>query len=354
MSPRLGFWLSGFVIACALAVRVSDEVFPGARVIVAGGTFLLIGISGEIVSEIRVRRRPLPTIDDRLADGRVEIARVRDVRSEPNRNDERFGRFLGLESKSESVDSKTTLEIERVCPPLLGRIAIVSLFVGRDRRSWSERELADAHAVLLRAGEWIEREALRYRASVNVEIANAYFIHDDETSDEVAIGFQAEGDSVGPFEHEAGFKALVGVTRAAVALGFRDASDLFAEIGERIAADVTVWLLHPRQAGRSFALPGDRSEWAGLSLAVCFPREASFPEPISGPARVDGVTVVHELLHLFGASDKYGQSLRTFAAKTVTGREVMRLDETRLSRLRIDPSTASEVGWVETVQKPQE
>lgn len=351
MSPRLGFWLSGFVIACVLARGTSDDTFPGARVIVAGGAFLLIGVSGEIVSELRARRQPLPTIDDRLADGRVEIAGVHDVRSEPNRNDERFGRFLGLIGNSEPVAMKSSMENTRVCPPLLGRIAIVSLFVGRDRRGWSERELADAHEVLLRAGEWIEHEALRYGAGVNVEIAETYFVYDDETPDEVAIGFQAEGDSVGPFEQEAGLKALVGVTRAAVASGFRDASDMFADISGRIAADVTVWLIHPRQSGRSFALPSDHSGWAGLSLAVCFPREASFPEPISGPARVDSVTVVHELLHLFGASDKYARPLRAFTPKTVTSREVMRLDETRLSRLRIDPSTASEVGWMEKLRE---
>ena len=49
------------------------------------------------------------------------------------------------------------------------------------------------------------------------------------------------------------------------------------------------------------------------------------------------MTVVHELLHLFGATDKYGRSLRDVPPGTVTSRDVMRLSETRLSRLRIDP-----------------
>jgi hypothetical protein len=81
-------------------------------------------------------------------------------------------------------------------------------------------------------------------------------------------------------------------------------------------------------------------------MAVCYPCEASFPEPLVGPARVDPVTVVHELLHLFGASDKYGRPLTAYAPRTVTSREVMRLSEERLARLRIDPSTAAEIGWV--------
>ena len=57
------------------------------------------------------------------------------------------------------------------------------------------------------------------------------------------------------------------------------------------------------------------------------------------------MTVVHELFHLFGASDKYGIPLRSFPPKSVTDRDVMRLDSETLSRLRVDPATAAEVGW---------
>jgi hypothetical protein len=87
----------------------------------------------------------------------------------------------------------------------------------------------------------------------------------------------------------------------------------------------------------------------GVALAVCYLREASFPEPLprNASARVDPVTVVHELLHLFGASDKYGHPLREFEPGTVTRHEVMRLSESRLSRLRIDERSARELGWFE-------
>ena len=92
-------------------------------------------------------------------------------------------------------------------------------------------------------------------------------------------------------------------------------------------------------------MPREDSLLPGVSLAVCYPRESSFPELLDGTARPSAVTIVHELLHLFGATDKYGRSLRDFAPKTVSSHEVMRLSETRLSRLRIDPYTAAEIGW---------
>ena len=53
-------------------------------------------------------------------------------------------------------------------------------------------------------------------------------------------------------------------------LGFADASDLTTIIEARIDADICVWLLHERRAGRSFALPRDESKLPGVALAVCY------------------------------------------------------------------------------------
>jgi hypothetical protein len=234
-----------------------------------------------------------------------------------------------------------------VSPPLLGTIAIVSAFVGRHRRPWSDSEIAQAHAALLHAGEWIEREAIRWAAPLNIALASTYFVaEDDSRADDVEMMFVPEGDTVGPLEARAVTKALIDSSRVAAQLGFRDAVDWWAQIKPRLEADVLVWLLHPRCAGRSLAIPLDQTELSGVSLAVCYARESSFPEPLAGPPFTDPVTVVHELLHLFGASDKYGVPLRDYPPGSVTSRDVMRLNETRLSRLRIDPRTAWEVGWV--------
>ena len=76
------------------------------------------------------------------------------------------------------------------------------------------------------------------------------------------------------------------------------------------------------------------------------PAKKTSPSRWTGPPFTDPVTIVHEVLHLFGASDKYGVPLRSFAPKSVTHREVMRLDEESLIRLRIDPLTAREIGWL--------
>jgi len=65
----------------------------------------------------------------------------------------------------------------------------------------------------------------------------------------------------------------------------------------------------------------------------------------AGPPFADPVTIVHELLHLFGASDKYNVPLARFPDRSVTDRDVMLLQYNSLGRLRIDPLTAEELGW---------
>ncbi|MCA1686199.1 MAG: hypothetical protein LC745_09520 [Planctomycetia bacterium] len=345
MSTRVGFWLAGVVVGVVLGAAVPETLFPGARPILFGAGFLLLGLLGEGVSSLLRGQDPgaVTARDRRPADGNVDLAGVPGVRREANPVDPRFGAYLGPDAAHPTDD--VAGPAQRMSPPLLGRVAVVSLFVGRDGRDWSAREIAEAHQALTRAGQWLEAEAIRHGAAVNLELGDTYFSFHEDAEDEVAVGFAAEGDDVGPWEEGATTKALVTASRAAARLGFRDAEDLFRTVAALIRADATVWLMHPRQAGRSFAVPLEDSALRGVSLAVCYPRESSFPEPLAGAARPDPVTLVHELLHLFGATDKYGQSLREFPARSVSSREVMRLQETRLSRLRIDPGTAQEIGW---------
>jgi hypothetical protein len=306
----------------------------------------LVALLVEIAALVRASGAPAQERLPRYAppaDGAVGIVPLAGVVSESNPHDPRFRRFLTVET-SESFPGSAPPE-SRAAPALVGRVVLVSLFVGRNGEVWSETEVARAHGALVRAAAWIEREAIRWNAPVNLDLAETYFVVEDDESEDVEIGFYPKGDDVQPFEADAVTKALRCTSRAAGQLGFHDAAALFAAINGRFQADTRVWLLHPREAGHSLAVPLDETPLAGVSLAVCYAREASFPEPLVSPPFTDPVTIVHELLHLFGASDKYGVPLRSFPPRSVTNREVMRLDESSLLRLRIDSLTAEEIGW---------
>jgi hypothetical protein len=341
-------WVAALIAVAVLgyAIPWSDE-WSQAGPLALLLTVALVALLVELVTLARAdggrAHEQLPE-DARPADGAVGIVPLAGLLSEPNPHDPRFRRFVALEPGVSVPASR--LPGTRSTPPLLGRVVIVSVFIGRDGEGWSDAEIARAHAALLRSAGWIEREAIRWNAPVNLDVAETYFAVNDEEAEEVEIAFSPKGDEIQPFEAHAVTKALRGASRAAELLGFHDAVALIEEINPRLAADTLVWLLHPRQAGHSLAVPLDDTPLAGVSLAVCYAREASFPEPLGTPPFTDPVTIVHELLHLFGATDKYAVPLRSFPPKSVTNREIMRLDETSLLRLRIDPLTAQEIGWL--------
>jgi len=280
-----------------------------------------------------------------MPDGIVDIVPTRGVIGKVNERDPRFTAFLNLESTEQVLAFPSRPIHDRSLPVMLGRVAMISVFLGRDGRTWTDREIAAAHAAMIEAGLWLEREADRYKAPLNVSLAEIYFVADAEEPDDVEMTFVVEGSGKGPIEARAVTKALIDLSRAAAQLGFQNAQDWVARINSRVEADVHVWILHPLRMGRSLAIPLDLTELEGVSLAVCYAKEASFPEPLSGFVFTDPVTIVHELMHLFGATDKYGTPLGSFPADSVTSHDIMRLSKTQLSRLRVDPRTAVEIGW---------
>lgn len=304
----------------------------------------VIGLGGEAWLLLGDLRRPRPSTtptDLRPPDGHFERAPIPGAVGIPNSFDPellRFERFEDEPPRPAAVDRPAA-------EALLGRVLVVSLFVGRFGRPWSDSEIAATFRALGRAAQWIEREALRWQATVNVDLAATYFAAEDPDSPDVEVQFVPEGDHVGPFEAHADSKTIASASRAALALGFADIEAMMRAVGRRCQTDAVVWLVHLRAGGRSLAIPGRESPVPGVALAVCYAREASFPEPLDGPPFPDPATFAHEALHLFGATDKYREPLRTYPAGLVTRSDIMCLYEDRLSRLRVDRLTAREIGW---------
>lgn len=282
-----------------------------------------------------------------MPDGVVDVAELSGLIGKVNEVDPRFEAFVRVDATPEVRSEYYHSSRRRELPYLLGRVLITSVFIGRDGRAWSDEEIAESHTALLRAGRWLENQAIRYDVPLNVSLAKTYFVAEleDDDDEEVEVTFMPRGIGEGPIEAHSVTKALVDMSRAASQLGFENAQTWLAGINPRVEADAYVWILHPLRMGRSFAIPADVSELDGVSLAISYAREANFPEPLLGLPRTDPATIVHELMHLFGAMDKYGVPLSSFPRHQVTSQDVMRLSQSRLSQLRVDPLTAFEVGW---------
>ena len=353
MSIRRGGWLLGAALGSSLSACLAAD--PSTRHLAVSLGLLALALAGllaEFVALIgagRGRARRFAPHDATPADGVVGVAALVSLDGRANAVDPRWRRFQSP-AGGDLPPRPGFLEAE-ASPSLLGRITVFSIFLGADGRGWTDGEIARGHASLERAGTWIEREAARLGAPIHVELAGVYFQSEEESAAAVELGFVAEGEDVGPLEADAGVKYLAMASRAAARFGFADAADLQGRVNELVRSDRRVWLLHLRQAGRSIAIPASESDLAGVGLAVCFAREASFPEPLGGPGRVDPTTVVHELFHLFGASDKYGTPLRSFPPKSVSSADIMKLDHDHLGRMRVDALTALEVGWRQSLDR---
>ena len=276
------------------------------------------------------------------ADGTVEVIPVPNVHATPSVSDRRFGKFVSIESR----EGKGSVRRGGV-PPLLGRVAIGSFFLGMHGKGWKDEEIAGGMHTLIRAGEWIEREAIRQNAAVNIRLLDTYFVANDPVvmDKEVEIAILPEGDGEGLHDAHAEVNLMASVGRASQILGFRDIADLVSRIRDLVDCDTLVWLVHVRSRGRSFVVTESVSAMRGVNLAFCFAAEDDFPGRLVGPPLSDPTTFAHELLHLFGATDKYAMSLDSFPPDSVTRMDIMRLEVETLKRLRINPLTAEEIGW---------
>ncbi len=342
MTRRSFIPFAGFVLALA-AVSVLDPPFIGR-----GGLILLVLLGGLLAALLTTivhtlaDDRPARRVAQEPADGFVPVVSLEGVESMPNAERPEIRQFTGLDARFAA--SRTREKSPRL--ELSGRVAVFSIFVGRDGFGWSNREIAEAYDSLLRMGRWLERQAASWRAPLDLELVGTYFAAIDEREEDVELAA-----SLDPYENtidevDTDVRGIASAGRVAARLGFSDLPTMTARIDGLVDHERTVWFVHFRRAGRSRAIKADVLSLPGAGLALCYARESTASAPLVGLPYVDPVTLVHELLHLFSATDKYGTSLETFPRLTVTSRDVMRLDLNRLSRLRVDALTAWEVGWI--------
>jgi hypothetical protein len=286
---------------------------------------------------------PEVTEGSRPADGVAEW--IEPVGLERLANPERDGVGRLIAPRREAFGKVRSISANAGTPRLLGEVAVWSIFVGRDGRDWTDDEIAQALVATERACIWLEEEALRLGAPLNLSLVSTYLAGRDDREEEAEIGFVTVGDRLQPGTSEVEAKGIGSTSRVARDLGFSDVVDLVECLSTTVKADHQAWVVHLRREGTSFAVPPDLTPIPGLCMAFCYVDEATFSGPLRRFSGADPVTIAHELLHLFGASDKYNTSIRSYPEGSVTRRDIMRLNYDRLSQLRVDRLTASELGW---------
>jgi hypothetical protein len=307
------------------------------------GAFIVLVRSGAVPESAPLDARP--------PDGVVPIVGIEGVQGTPNEVNPAIQAYVGEDPGSNWQPFPLPARGDR---SLLGCIGIFSLFVGRDGSSWKPSEVAEAYESLGKMGRWVEREATRWGAPVNIELIGTYFQGDDFAEETVVLT-----PTLDPFQNvvdeaDADVLGIASASRAAAQLGFADLGDLMGSIDPRADHNLTVWFVHLLRAGRSSAIGTDQFEFPRLGLALCYARDSASSEPLGCRPFVDPTTLAHEFLHLFGATDKYGTPLASFPPGSVSPQDIMRLGVDRLSKLRIDSLTAAEIGWVDARELSQQ
>jgi uncharacterized membrane protein len=343
LPPRLLSWLlaAGFILAVVMALPIDDDARGLAFILALAAGFLLLIAVELFRARLRHADAEFVAALEDPADGVVEIRRLPAARTVPNEVNPVWARF---EASSDGAEDT----IARPWPAtngLRGRWILVSIFVGKYGTDWQGEEIDRVLKALERAARWVEREAKRFHAPVNLEICATYIEARDEIEESVAIGFQPEGRGHGPFAPESPGFALASASRAVAKAGFDDLIHCLSCFRDRLNPSSVVPFIHLRQAGRSHATVARELPVPPPGIAVCYADYADFPEPLERGVQADALTYAHEMLHLFGASDKYGFGARAFDRSQVSERDVMLLAENQLVRTRIDPMTAGEIGW---------
>ena len=339
----LVWWIQGAALGIVLALMFDDRNVPAGRLIVFGVTILAHGFLGELV--FRRRRGGVRTQaalpDGLVPDGRIAIRAFVKERCKPNEVDDRFGRQVQRPPRS---SGRTRLASEG----LTGRVVVSTIFNSGEYSEWSDAEIARALRTVERSCRWIEREAIRWNAPLKLDVAGAYFVFPLRPFHEPEINLADQAHDLGLVAQGEWEWIFKGLNQGLPELGCDDFIDFVVSAESSLAPnDGVVWLLFPRQAGRSFALHRSDGLTGGANLAVCYALDANFPEPLRGSRpRVDPATIAHEMLHLFHATDKYGKRLDAFPEGTVTRSDIMRMANLRSFETHtIDLATAREIGW---------
>ncbi len=313
--------------------------------LVAGIWFTRRLMAGNRTSLDELRRRYA------AADGVVGRITVRGAIGEPITTVPEFQRFHTWDSEAELEPEDSTNHAE-LPPGLFGQVALVPIFLGVEAQRWHDRDLARILKTVIAASEWIEAQAIARQIPVNLDLSRTVFVWDETVAADRSDAMRAWGVEPDGSLHEfpeGVDRTLEHLRLALKGEGLGDPVAFAARLRNRINADVVLLVLVPDRLGRSYAMV-DRPPLAirGVSYIVCYPGYAPLEDTRRGPVNLERATVAHEILHAFGAEDKYDRSLDDFPPGLVDRSEIMRMDSTRLKDLRIGPLTAMEIGWTLT------
>lgn len=212
------------------------------------------------------------------------------------------------------------------CIDLKGTLAIHNIFVDCLPNHWDEKEINAVERALRECCAWIKREASKYSITVDTRISENHFI--------------AKSDRLPPSARNSRDEIFEWSSNVLKSIDFEDMQHYAHTFQEEEKAENWITFFHVQVAGRSYAF--DSTAITPIEFLVCFSEYADTPERKTlHTIRPDPREYAHEILHLFGAKDKYETSDKHPLTDIMN-----RLDKFSLELLSISKPTAQEIRWI--------
>ena len=216
---------------------------------------------------------------------------------------------------------------------LKGSTLIVNCFVSARRYKWKATEKKEILAKQAEGLEWLKNQALnRNITDLSFSISNIGFENDIQIS-------KIESD-IEPRRLKVNWVPLV-----LNAAGFNDLPSFYDSIKKESKADNIVVLIFAKDRGRSYA----QSSGSNSKNNIRFLEGAVIYDQSFNGDEMTSATILHEMLHLFGARDIYTSKTKDADAeekmRSVFHRSIMLATHRDIKPLIIEQLTAWCIGW---------
>lgn len=212
---------------------------------------------------------------------------------------------------------------------LSGKIYVLEIWVTRRGTAWSKQKMGNIQYKINNALAWIQKMAARYK--VSVEFEKGSFLGD---------GTGVEMDNLPTSYKDCATQPLL-LPRALKAIGYEDVFQCYNKLQSISGTDNIMVLILINNNGWS-----NSNQFSTLHATNhykdYFLESANIFRTDDG-AEVNGATIAHEILHLFGAWDMYGGQASKKAGQWASHtypNEIMLQVTSSLNELYISPLTA--------------
>ncbi len=216
---------------------------------------------------------------------------------------------------------------------LSGEIYTLSCFVSGPDDEWTYNEKLEILNLLKEAQEWIKKEASKYNVSVDFSQSGNFGLNKD-----IKLPFIERGSASGK-------ESVDWVSKVLYKIGYSSTLDLGTWVKNNTNAENYQVIIFAKGKGNGYAMAYSTD----MEKEKYYVEGAVLYERYNGNGKLASSSIVHEIMHLYGAWDLYKTFNQTQEneqrARELFPNSIMLRTSYNINELTIDKLTAWLIGW---------